>query len=133
MGRFLLGITYGVGASKAHLIAFYVAAMRSLWTTFGVTALGHAMAIHHSPQVFSVWRLAVATMIWLIWDQRNMCLFDGVSASHSRACAHFWALMREADGGSLGCMRNSTFDLSILSSFGITGRASKAPSVICLR
>ncbi|KAL8522958.1 hypothetical protein ACS0TY_013059 [Phlomoides rotata] len=29
-------------------------------------------------------------------------------------------------------MRNTVFDLSVLSAFGIVGRPSKAPSVICL-
>ncbi|KAL8513845.1 hypothetical protein ACS0TY_013095 [Phlomoides rotata] len=30
-------------------------------------------------------------------------------------------------------MKNSTFDLSDLSTFGITGRPSKAPSIVCIR
>ncbi|KAL8547711.1 hypothetical protein ACS0TY_007145 [Phlomoides rotata] len=70
------------------------------------------MARNFSPQVSSVWRLAVVTVIWLVWDQRNKCLFDGVSAHPSRALAHFWALMREADSCRLGCMKNSAFNLS---------------------
>ncbi|KAL8463631.1 hypothetical protein ACS0TY_034328 [Phlomoides rotata] len=86
-----------------------------------------------SPQVSSIWRLAVVTIVWLVWGKRNRCLFDEVSAHPSRALALFWALIREADGYRIGCMHNSTFELSILSSFGIAGRPSKASSVICIR
>ncbi|KAL8522445.1 hypothetical protein ACS0TY_012557 [Phlomoides rotata] len=32
-----------------------------------------------------------------------------------------------------GCMKNSVFELSVLSTFGIIGRPSKAPSSICIR
>ncbi|KAL8515582.1 hypothetical protein ACS0TY_014320 [Phlomoides rotata] len=92
-----------------------------------------AMAQNFSPQVLSIWRLAVVTMIWLIWDQQNRCIFDGAMARSSHTLAQFWALMREANGCNIGCMKNTVFDLSVLSAFGIMGRPSKAPSSICIR
>ncbi|KAL8503103.1 hypothetical protein ACS0TY_022011 [Phlomoides rotata] len=160
MGRFLLGTTFKAGALKAHLVVSSVAAMRRLWIIFWchcpwaralfekVSAafsvhlnfdfgfypwLLHAMARKFSPQVSSVWRLVVITMIWMVWDQRNRCIFDGVTAHSSRALVHFWALMREANGCNLGHMMNSTFDLFVLSTFGITGRPPKATSIINIR
>ncbi|KAL8540368.1 hypothetical protein ACS0TY_001829 [Phlomoides rotata] len=36
-----------------------------------------AMARNFSTQVLSIWRLAVVTMVWLVWDQRNRCIFIG--------------------------------------------------------
>ncbi|KAL8456291.1 hypothetical protein ACS0TY_033663 [Phlomoides rotata] len=72
-------------------------------------------------------------MVWMVWDQRNRCTFDGISPRTSGTVASFWAYMREANYGNLGCMRNSAFDLRILSSFGVAGKSSKAPTVICLK
>ncbi|KAL8487707.1 hypothetical protein ACS0TY_024147 [Phlomoides rotata] len=83
------------------------------------------MARKFSPQVNSAWRLAVVTMIWIIWDQRNKCIFDGAMVSTSRTLAQFWAYMREANDSHLGCMHNDVFDLMVLSTFNIVGRPSK--------
>ncbi|KAL8508541.1 hypothetical protein ACS0TY_018966 [Phlomoides rotata] len=92
-----------------------------------------AMAQNFSPQVLSIWRLGVVTMVWLVWDQRNRCIFDGATARSSHTLAQFWALMREVNGCNIGCMKNTVFDLSVLLKFGIIGRPSKAPSSICIR
>ncbi|KAL8482955.1 hypothetical protein ACS0TY_025852 [Phlomoides rotata] len=40
--------------------------------------------------------------------------------------------MREAKDARLGHMHNTVLDLSILFAFGIAGRPSKAPSIICI-
>ncbi|KAL8509015.1 hypothetical protein ACS0TY_016271 [Phlomoides rotata] len=92
-----------------------------------------AMTQNFSPQVLSIWRLGVVTMVWLVWDQRNRCIFYGATARSSHTLAQFWALMREVNGCNIGCMKNTVFDLSVLSEFGIIGRPSKAPSSICIR
>ncbi|KAL8557752.1 hypothetical protein ACS0TY_005020 [Phlomoides rotata] len=92
-----------------------------------------AMAPIFSPQILSIWRFAVVTMVWLVWDQWNRCIFYGAMARSSHTLAQFWALMREANGCNIGCMKNTIFDLSVLSEFGIIGRPSKAPSSICIR
>ncbi|KAL8507002.1 hypothetical protein ACS0TY_017763 [Phlomoides rotata] len=41
--------------------------------------------------------------------------------------------MREANFGNLGCMCNSAFDLKVRTSFGVAGKPSMAPSVICIK
>ncbi|KAL8547769.1 hypothetical protein ACS0TY_007198 [Phlomoides rotata] len=91
------------------------------------------MARNFSPHVLSICRLEVVTMIWLVWDQRNRCIFDGAMARSSHTLAQFWTLMREANGCNIGCMKNTFFDLSVLSAFGIISRPSKAPFSICIR
>ncbi|KAL8492158.1 hypothetical protein ACS0TY_023695 [Phlomoides rotata] len=91
------------------------------------------MARKFSPQVNSAWRLAVVTMIWIIWDQRNKCIFDGAMVSTSRTLAQFWAYMREANDSHLGCMHNDVFDLMVLSTFNIVGRPSKVPTIHCIK
>ncbi|KAL8479398.1 hypothetical protein ACS0TY_026323 [Phlomoides rotata] len=41
--------------------------------------------------------------------------------------------MHEANGCNIGHIMNCTFDLTVLSTFGITGRLPKAPSIINIR
>ncbi|KAL8513006.1 hypothetical protein ACS0TY_019250 [Phlomoides rotata] len=72
-------------------------------------------------------------MVWLVWDQRNWCIFYGAIARSSHTLAQFWALMRKANDCNIGCTKNTVFDLLVLSEFGIIGRPSKAPSSICIR
>ncbi|KAL8555834.1 hypothetical protein ACS0TY_003595 [Phlomoides rotata] len=101
---------------------------------FGIHhCLLQAMAKTFSPQILSIWRFAVVTMIWLIWDQRNRYIFDGETARTSCTIAQFWAFMREANGTRLGHMHNKVLDLSILFTFGIEGWPSKAPSIVGIR
>ncbi|KAL8506426.1 hypothetical protein ACS0TY_017346 [Phlomoides rotata] len=72
-------------------------------------------------------------MVWMIWDLRTRWVFDGIHPRLSGAIASFWAFMRVANLGNLGCMHNTAFNFEVLSSFGITCRPSKAPIVFCIR
>ncbi|KAL8535868.1 hypothetical protein ACS0TY_011493 [Phlomoides rotata] len=72
-------------------------------------------------------------MTWMVWDQRNRYIFYGTQVRISATLASFWAHMREGNFGNLGHMHNLTFDLEVLYNFGISGKPSKAPSIIRIR
>ncbi|KAL8548211.1 hypothetical protein ACS0TY_007509 [Phlomoides rotata] len=91
-----------------------------------------AISKKFSPQVKPVLRLCIITIVWLIWDQRNKCVFDNGQVSFTHTLASFWAMIREANSGNLGHMFNNVTNLSILTACAIVGHPSKVPTINCI-
>ncbi|KAL8480976.1 hypothetical protein ACS0TY_027491 [Phlomoides rotata] len=86
-----------------------------------------------SPQVAALWRLCITTIIWVIWDQRNRRIFEGLVTRDSSLLIGFRAFILEASDSISAPMRNTLADLAITSACGVKGRPPWAPTVKCVR
>ncbi|XP_050222822.1 uncharacterized protein LOC126672915 [Mercurialis annua] len=83
-----------------------------------------------SPQVFSVWNVAVVTTIWSIWKHRNMIIFDGQLPNIHGVIRKILCCLKECDFLSLRHCNNSINDMITLKLLRIKSVPRKPQRVI---
>ncbi|KAL8463486.1 hypothetical protein ACS0TY_034218 [Phlomoides rotata] len=130
----------------------YVTQRWRTWTIYFASVLGHAtlslslqfefgfghwflqaVRCTFSPQVTTLCRLCIVTIIWVIWDQRIKRIFEGSCFNTSSLLTTFWAFIRESGEGIHAVKRNSLDELAILVAFGVKGRPPRAPNITRVR
>ena len=93
----------------------------------------YAMSQQFSTQIGNLWRLAIVFVVWFIWRNRNMMVFDGIVITTEVASRDLSFFITEAGSSSLGAMNNTNLDLNILREFKISGVCRRGPKLVVVR
>ncbi|XP_057789598.1 uncharacterized protein LOC131006455 [Salvia miltiorrhiza] len=85
-----------------------------------------------SSQLETYWKAGIITLIWFLWRQRNLCIFEDESWDYKQAIKFVRVSFLEIEQNftKVGHMNNSWADLSMLRNIGIKGRAAPPPEFI---
>ncbi|XP_057770242.1 uncharacterized protein LOC130990061 [Salvia miltiorrhiza] len=87
---------------------------------------------HFSAQVLAIWKAAILTLMWKIWDARNATIFEDLQFSNQSILAFVKAFLKELDVNfqKLGTMDNTWSDYLITRELGVRGRVAPPPRMI---
>ncbi|XP_057790741.1 uncharacterized protein LOC131007841 [Salvia miltiorrhiza] len=85
-----------------------------------------------SSQVEAYWKAGVINLIWFLWRQRNLCIFEDDSWDYRQTIKFIRVSFLEIEQNftKIGHMKNTWDDLRILRNIGIKGRAAPPPDFI---
>ncbi|XP_057808675.1 uncharacterized protein LOC131023144 [Salvia miltiorrhiza] len=97
----------------------------------------HSMLVYSwnrklSPQIGAYWKLGIITMLWTIWNARNLCIFENAKWNKLATVKFIRSTFLETEKvfPCMGHIYNSWEDYIVLRQLGVASRAAPPPETI---